>query len=110
MLCVNRRVPQERGIKMKIWGDSPKVFGIYNKQSPVEKIQKNNAVSSGKDEYKISAKAKDFQTVIKALVNIPDIREDKVSEISAKINSGKYEVEARDISESIIRTLSWEKE
>ena len=95
---------------MKIWGNSPKVFGVYNKQNPVDKIQKQNVVSSGKDEYKISAQAKDFQIIMKALANIPDIREDRVKEISAKIESGKYRVEASDISEKIIRMISREKE
>jgi len=95
---------------MKIWGDSPKVFGIYNKHNPVDRIQKNNVVSSGKDEYKISAQARDFQVAMKALANIPDIRDDKVREISAKIESGNYRVEAGDISEKMIRTLSGEKE
>lgn len=95
---------------MKIWGNSPKVFGVYNKQNPVDKIQKQNVVSSVKDEYKISAQAKDFQIVMKALANIPDIREDKVKEISAKIESGEYRVEASDISVKIIRMISREKE
>jgi negative regulator of flagellin synthesis FlgM len=95
---------------MKIWGNSPKVFGVYNKHNPVDKIQKQNVVSSGKDEYKISAQAKDFQIIMKALANIPDIREDRVKEISAKIESGEYRVEASDISEKIIRMISREKE
>jgi len=47
---------------------------------------------------------------MKALANIPDIREDKVKEISAKIESGEYRVEASDISEKIIRMISREKE
>lgn len=106
MLCVNISVPQERGIEMKIWGNSPKVFGVYNRHNPVDKIQKNNIVSSGKDEYKISSQARDFQIAMRALAKIPDIREDKVKEISAKIESGEYKVEARDISEKIIRMLS----
>jgi negative regulator of flagellin synthesis FlgM len=103
-------MPQERGIIMKIWGNIPKVFGIYNKQNPIDKIQKNNVVSSGKDEFKISEQAKEFQIAMKALANVPDIREDKVREISARIESGEYKVEAKDISEKIIRMLLNEKE
>ncbi|NLG89100.1 MAG: flagellar biosynthesis anti-sigma factor FlgM [Clostridiaceae bacterium] len=95
---------------MKIWGNNPKVFGVYNKQNPIDKIQKNNIVSSGKDEYKISEQAKEYQIVMKALAKIPDIREDKVKEISAKIESGEYRVEAEDISDKIIRMLINEKE
>ncbi len=94
---------------MKIWGDSPKVFGIYNKQNQVGKTQSKGFVASGKDEYVVSNQAKDFQTIMKALAGVPDIREDKVQKISAQIQSGEYNVEARDISEKIVSKISSDK-
>lgn len=91
---------------MKIWGDNPKVFGVYNQPNPVGKVTKSDNVASKKDEYKISGPAKDYQVAMKALRNIPDMRQEKVHEISDKIGRGQYRVSARDISEKIIRTLS----
>ncbi len=91
---------------MKIWGDNPRVFGVYNQTTPVGKVKKHENVASKKDEYKVSSQARDYQLVMKALRNVPDIRQDKVNEISAKIQSGSYKVEARDISDKIIRMLS----
>lgn len=91
---------------MKIWGDNPRVFGVYNQTTPVGTVKKQEKVASRKDEYNVSNEARDYQLVMKALRNIPDIRQDKVDEISAKIQSGSYKVEARDISGKIIRMLS----
>lgn len=91
---------------MRIWGDNPRVFGIYNQQNTVGKIEKSDKVASRKDEYKVSGQAKDFQVVMKALRDIPDIRQDKVREISGKIASGCYKVESKDISDKIIKAFS----
>lgn len=95
---------------MRITGDGPKVFGVYSKPNQVGKADKNAAVAgTKKDEITISAPAKDFQTVMKALRKLPDIREDKVKEISFKIQKGDYKVEPKDISERIIKDLSARK-
>lgn len=91
---------------MKIWGDNPRVFGVYNQTAPVGKVNKQASVASRKDEYKVSSQARDYQSVMKALRNVPDIRQEKVNEISKRIEAGGYKVEARDISDKIIRMLS----
>lgn len=91
---------------MKIWGDNPKVFGVFNNNNKVGKVGHKDIIETKMDEYRISSQAKDFQTVMKALRKIPDIRQDKVQEISKKIESGNYKVDAKDISEKIIKTLS----
>jgi len=93
---------------MKIRGDNPKVFGIYNNNNITGKVVKKDIVASSKDEYKISGLAKDFQTVMKTLRNVPDIRKEKVNEISRKIEPGTYRVEAGDISDKIIKMLTKE--
>lgn len=91
---------------MKIWGDNPRVSGIYNHTNPVGKVIRQNGIALKKDEFKISGLAKDYQAVMKALRNIPDIRQEKVQEISSKIDKGQYNVKARDISNKIIQMLS----
>lgn len=90
---------------MKIWGDNPKVFGIYNKLNPAGKVTQRDVVASKKDEFKISGLAKEYQVALKALHNIPDIRMEKVQEISRKIESGEYDVKAEDIAEKLIQNL-----
>lgn len=90
---------------MKIWGDNPKVFGVYNQNNSVGRVVTRDIVASKRDEYKISGQAKDYQTVMKALRNIPDIRKEKVYEISKKVETGRYRVESRDISDKIVESF-----
>jgi len=94
---------------MKIWGDNPKVFGVYNQLNPVGKVRQKDAVASRKDEFNISGLAKDYQVAMKALRNIPDIRTEKVQDISRRIENGQYSVRAEDIAEKLIWTLSGER-
>jgi len=91
---------------MRIWGDNPRVFGIYTQQNSVGKIEKSDKVASLKDEYKVSGQAKDFQVAMKALRSIPDIRQDKITEISGKIAAGCYKVDSQKISDKIIKAFS----
>lgn len=94
---------------MKIWGDNPKVFGIYNQLNPVGKVTRSDVVASKKDEFKISGQARDFQVAMKALRNIPDIRKEKVQEVSQRIESGQYNVKAKNVAERIIQNLLGER-
>ncbi len=90
---------------MKIWGDIPKVQGIYNKQKRVEKPGKAGKTGSTGDVVSISGKAKDFQTVLKALKNVPDVRTEKVNELSSKYRSGSYDTSGKDIADKIIDSI-----
>lgn len=90
---------------MRIPGDIPKITGIYDKQKNVNKIEKASAVSSKKDVVSISNQAKDFQTVQKALKSVPDIRQNKVNELTVKYESGQYDAKGKDIAENIIKSV-----
>lgn len=90
---------------MKIWGDIPKIPGIYDRQQNVKKINGAPAAVSRKDQLSISGQAKDYQAVIRTLKNIPDIRRDKVDELSEKYGSGSYDISGRDIADKIIKSI-----
>jgi negative regulator of flagellin synthesis FlgM len=90
---------------MRIWGNIPKVTDIYNKQKGIGKVEKPAGASGKKDVLSISEEAKDFQTVMKALKSVPDIRKDKIKEISEKYQSGSFRVESKDIADKVIRSL-----
>lgn len=90
---------------MRIPGDIPKISGLYDKQKNLNKIDKNSAVASKKDAVSISAQAKDFQTVLKALKDVPDIRQGKVNELSARYESGNYNIDGNDIAEKVINSV-----
>ena len=90
---------------MKIWGDVPKVLGVYDKGKSVAKTGGTAGVASKKDQLSISAPAKDFQTALKAVKEIPDIRNEKVNELADKYESGTYNVSGNDTADKIIRSM-----
>lgn len=90
---------------MKILGDIPKVSGVYGNAGKIGKPSKVGEVSSKKDEFSISGTAKDFTNVMKALRQIPDIRQDRVEEIKQKIELGEYSVKASDVADRIVESL-----
>lgn len=90
---------------MKIWGEIPRISGIYNKIKSTAKAEITSAAASKNDVVSISSQAKDYQVLIKALKDVPDIRKDKVEEIKAKIEAGTYDVNGRDIADKIIKSI-----
>ncbi|MFZ5986023.1 MAG: flagellar biosynthesis anti-sigma factor FlgM [Bacillota bacterium] len=94
---------------MKIWGEIPKVTGVYDKQKNVNKVDKTRNVASKKDVVSISNQAKDFQTVMKALRDVPDIRKDKVEGIKERYEAGDYEVKETDIADKILKSIADKK-
>jgi len=67
-------------------GGGPKVSGIYDSGKNVNKAEKTDGVTGKKDVVSISNQAKDFQTAMKALKEIPDIRKDKVENWHEKLS------------------------
>ncbi|WP_010681199.1 flagellar biosynthesis anti-sigma factor FlgM [Acetivibrio cellulolyticus] len=94
---------------MKIWGEIPKVSGVYNKQKSAGKVDKTSNVASKKDIVSISNVAKDYQTVMKALKDTPDIRNDKVDSLKDKYEAGQYEVKETDIADKILKSVTEKK-
>ncbi len=87
---------------MKIWGNGTKVYGIDNKAKNIPRVDKSSSVTSSKDVVSISSNAKDFQTVLKTLRDVPDVRPEKVKELSEKYESGNYNVEGRTMAEKLL--------
>lgn len=90
---------------MKIWGEIPKVSGVYGKQKGVDKVEKSSAVKARKDIVSISTQAKDYQTAVKAVKETPDIRQERVNEVLEKYKTGGYDVKGRDIADNIIKSI-----
>lgn len=90
---------------MKIWGEIPKVTGVYNKQKNLNRIENASGIVSKKDAISISNQAKDYQTVMKALKDVPDIRRDKVDELAGKYEKDGYDASGRDVADKIIKSI-----
>jgi negative regulator of flagellin synthesis FlgM len=93
----------EEGVKMRIGDGIPQVTGIYTNDKKVSRVESLNNVESVKDNVKISEVGKDFAVAQKALRDVPDVRQDKIDAVKAKIEKGEYtEVKSEDIADKII--------
>ena len=87
---------------MRITGNVGSVTGVYTNDKRISKVENLNKISPAKDDVKISSVGKDFTIAMNALKDVPDIRMDRVNEISAKIASGEYNVSGNDIAAKIL--------
>lgn len=90
---------------MKIWGEIPKISGIYDKQKNLNKVDKTSGIASKQDIVSISNQAKDFQTVMKAVKEVPDIRADKVGELTKEYEAGEYDKNGKDVADKILKSI-----
>lgn len=81
----------------------PQVTGIYTNDKKVSRVENLNNVEGIKDNVKISEVGKDYAIAQKALKDIPDVRQNKVDEVKAKMEKGEYaNVKSEDIATKII--------
>ena len=88
---------------MRIGDGLPQVTGIYTNDKKVSRVENLNNVQGIKDNVKISEVGKDFAIAQKALKDVPDVRQEKVDEVMAKMEKGEYkEVKGEDIATKIL--------
>jgi len=87
---------------MRITGNVGNVTGVYTNDKRISRIENTNKISPASDDVKISNVGKDFTIAMNALKDVPDIRTDRVNELSAKIESGEYNVSGNDIASKIL--------
>ena len=56
------------------------------------------------DALEISGAAKKTAALTQALKDLPDVRQSKVAQLKARIESGTYHVSGKDIAEKIVNT------
>ncbi|MDD4602027.1 MAG: flagellar biosynthesis anti-sigma factor FlgM [Negativicutes bacterium] len=78
-----------------------KAYGEQTKAAQNTKNEKSGPVQK-QDEVILSSEAKEFGQILQSIKKLPDVREDKVNEISKKLDSGNYTIEAKDIAEQMI--------
>lgn len=69
------------------------------------KINKTDAAKQKDDKVEISQFGKEIHLAKKAIKEVPDVREDKVQEIKAKMAAGTYEVSMSDVAEKMLSNL-----
>ena len=87
---------------MRITGNVGSITGVYTNDKRISRVENTNKISPASDDVKISSVGKDFAIAMNALKDVPDIRMDRVNELSAKIASGEYNVSGEDIASRIL--------
>lgn len=85
--------PQIQNIR-KVYADQNKVTKTASSQG--------SSPTSQKDEVILSSQAQDFSQIYQSLKATPDVRTDRVQELSDKINSGTYNVDSKDVADKMI--------
>ncbi len=57
------------------------------------------------DKIEISSQAREIQVAMKALKEVPDVREEKVNEIRAQIKNGTYKPSSEDVAEKLLERI-----
>lgn len=78
--------------------------------TPVGSIQATNRVSSvdkkvserAIDGVNVSDKAQFYQILLQKVKEVPDVREDRVREVTEKINNGQFKIDANAIARSLL--------
>lgn len=66
---------------------------------PDKKVEEKTAPD---EKVNLSATAKDIQKLKSAVANLPDVRQDKVDELKARIEKGEYSVSGENVADKII--------
>ncbi|MFP3153735.1 flagellar biosynthesis anti-sigma factor FlgM [Lachnospiraceae bacterium ZAX-1] len=66
------------------------IANLY-KTTNVNKVQNETSIG-GRDEVQISQVGRDYQIAKQAVEQSPDIRNDKVAQVKARVESGQYNV------------------
>jgi len=74
---------------------------IYKPKQPARN-QQISAASHNSDRLQLSTAGRDFQTVKSAVAAVPDVREDLVSSIKARIDNGTYQVSTSAFAEKLL--------
>ena len=79
-------------MRIEAYNQVAQVYGTH-KSAGTAKTAKT---AVGYDEVQISAMGRDYQIAKQAVADAPDVREDRVAEVAAKVNSARYEVSTED--------------
>ena len=79
--------------------------GITNRYSTVKKPPAAAEISPKSDKVDFSENGKTFASALKAVKQIPEVREDRIAELKQRIESGSYNTSSDDIARKIIQSL-----
>lgn len=80
-----------------------RVTQMYQEQKKETKVQKKAENLTFHDQVSLSTEGKELQAVLQKLKSTPEIRP-QADEIKVAVQSGTYEISAREVAQSILTT------
>lgn len=88
---------------MKIDGSSMSSIGSIQATNRVASItQKATIHGQGQDGIKVSDKGQVYQSLLEKVKEIPEVREDRIREITERINKGEFKIDAQAIADKLL--------
>ena len=75
---------------------------LYQTTKTKTTTSKTDKTASFSDALQLSQTGKDIQVLKQAVKDVPDIREDKVNELKAKLASGTYNVSGKELADKLV--------
>lgn len=76
------------------------IMKSYSKAPERAKVEKNSTVAT--DQIQISSQARSFQVAMKAIQEVPEMRQEKIDAIKQQIETGTYQPSAQDIARKMM--------
>ena len=90
-------------------GKASKIYGIDQVKSGRGTREAGKSGAHSQDEVVLSSEAQELQQRIAAIKAIPEIREDRVRELTPLVESGQYKVDASKIAEQMMGQILADK-
>lgn len=88
---------------MKIDGTSLSSVGSIQATNRVISADKKvAALGHEQDGVKVSDKAQLYQSLLQKVKEIPEVREDRIREVTERINKGEFKVDAQTIADKLL--------
>lgn len=88
---------------MKIDGTSISSVGSINATNRVVATHiKAVVLGNEQDGVKVSDKAQLYQSLLQKVKEIPEVREDRIREVTERINKGEFKVDAQTIADKLL--------
>lgn len=80
--------------------------GVKTGGRPGKKVEEKTAPH---EKVNLSSTARDIQTIKSAIAGLPDVRQDRIDELRARIENGEYSASGEKIADKIIEEFLLDK-
>lgn len=79
-----------------------RVNQVYQTSKMSKTTKTGKPVSGGNDQFEISQFGKELHVAKEAVKNAPDVREEKIADIKARMQNGTYQVSSQQIADKLV--------